>query len=61
MYYVLKLFTDVGHQKLVRSDRYSSLKTLAYYIGRDSNVVYSWLHQKAEAKGIMRFVEIYKV
>lgn len=60
MYYVLKLFTDLEHQKLVRSDRYSSLKTLAYFIGRDSNDVYNWLNKKVEAKGIMKFVEIYK-
>ena len=59
--YLLKVFGDVGHDVCIREDRYPTVKRLAYFLGHDPSHIYNWMRRRAATKGILKFVEIYKL
>ena len=56
--YVLNLYGDLEHERLIRADRYQTVGRIAYFLGKESSDVYNWLHRRVKSKGIFKFVEI---
>ena len=56
--YVLNLYGDLDHTRLIRADRYRTVDRIAYYLGKESSDVYNWMYRRVKSKGIFKFVEI---
>ena len=59
--YLLKLYNDVGHTHLVRTDRYTQLSDVCYMLNKKTHDIYNHLYNKGGKRGIMAFVEIYRI